>query len=317
MPAHNFIDLTNQQFGYWTVIGRDFDYCKTHNIKREKPYWICKCRCGKIKSVCGDNLRNGKSTSCGCISKTKRAEPLINELIGKHINEFTVIDVDTHYYDNKNPSVYKTAFKCQCDCGEFFSTTGETIKQNHIHRCPKCNAKKISEKHFKDLTGQTFHKLYVEKFLRMENSRAIFLCRCECGNYKEVEGHSLTSGSTKSCGCLRSYGESVIKKILQINNIVFEEQKTFPTCYFSNPNNLSKFDFYINNEFLLEFDGKQHYESNNTDWYSPENFELIKQRDVKKNEWCKENNIPLKRIPYWELDNITIENIMDDTFLIT
>ena len=38
---------------------------------------------------------------------------------------------------------------------------------------------------------------------------------------------------------------------------------------------------------------------------------------ILKNQWCRKNNIPLKRIPYWELNNITINNIMDDTFLVT
>ena len=29
-------------------------------------HWICKCQCGTIRSVDGNTLRNGKSTSCGC-----------------------------------------------------------------------------------------------------------------------------------------------------------------------------------------------------------------------------------------------------------
>lgn len=29
-----------------------------------------------------------------------------------------------------------------------------------------------------------------------------WLCRCDCGNTKEIKGHSLRSGITKSCGCL-------------------------------------------------------------------------------------------------------------------
>lgn len=316
MPAHNFIDLTGKQFGYWTVIKQDFDYCKIHNIKTQKPYWICQCKCGKIKSVCGDNLRNNKSQSCGCYKKELQSKELIKELVGKHINNFTILEVDTHYYDNKTLTTHKTAFKCLCDCGNIFSTIGETIKQNRIHRCPECNKKRIGELSFKDLTGQTFNKLYVEKFLRMENSKSVFLCKCKCGNYKEVKGHELISGSTKSCGCLVSTGEYKIKKLLQENNIIFEQQKTFDTCYYKDKNYLSRFDFYINNSFLLEFDGAQHFIAT-SGWNNQEKFEETKKRDSYKNQWCKENNISLKRIPYWELDNITIDNIMDDTFLVT
>ena len=39
-----------------------------------------------------------------------------------------------------------------------------------------------------------------------KNSRndALWLCSCSCGNIKTVEGYSLRSGHTKSCGCLVS-----------------------------------------------------------------------------------------------------------------
>lgn len=316
MTAHNFIDLTGQQFGYWTVLERDFNYCKNHNIKTEKPYWVCKCKCGKIKSVCGDNLRNGKSQSCGCYRKELQRKELVEELVGKHINNFTVLEVDESFYKNKTYSTYKTAFKCKCDCGNIFSTTGESIRQNRVHRCPECNRKIVGKIFFKDLTGQTFGRLHVEKFLRMDNHKSVFLCKCECGRYKEVQGHLLTSGSTKSCGCLRSNGEEKIKRILEKNNIIFEEQKTFENCFFNNYASKSKFDFYIDNSFLLEFDGVQHYKAT-SGWNDEKCHQIIKERDEYKNKWCRENNIPLKRIPYWELDNITIENIMDDTFLIT
>lgn len=30
-----------------------------------------------------------------------------------------------------------------------------------------------------------------------------WVCRCECGNYRTVRGHDLTTGNTKSCGCMR------------------------------------------------------------------------------------------------------------------
>lgn len=56
---------------------------------------------------------------------------------------------------------------------------------------------------FKDLTGQKFGKLTVIK--RVENDKngsARWLCRCECGNEKIVDGGHLRSNKIKSCGCL-------------------------------------------------------------------------------------------------------------------
>lgn len=58
MPA--FIDLTGQRFGRWIVIRRDADKAYRH------PTWLCRCDCGNTGVVTGQNLRVGKSQSCGC-----------------------------------------------------------------------------------------------------------------------------------------------------------------------------------------------------------------------------------------------------------
>ena len=59
---------------------------------------------------------------------------------------------------------------------------------------------------FLDLTGQRFGKLTVIKFSKDVQSgnrkRKYWLCRCDCGNIKEVRTDCLTSGNVKSCGCL-------------------------------------------------------------------------------------------------------------------
>jgi len=46
-------------------------------------------------------------------------------------------------------------------------------------------------------------------------------------------------------------------------------------------------------------------------------LEIIQQRDKEKNEYALSHNIPLVRIPYWERDNITLDMIMGDKYLIT
>lgn len=37
----------------------------------------------------------------------------------------------------------------------------------------------------------------------------VWECVCECGTHCEVLSHNLTSGNTKSCGCLRRKGRIV------------------------------------------------------------------------------------------------------------
>ena len=56
-----------------------------------------------------------------------------------------------------------------------------------------------------DLTGQQFGRLTVlEKDLTVKKGKPIkWICRCECGNIKSIQGTNLRNGSTKSCGCLQ------------------------------------------------------------------------------------------------------------------
>ena len=55
---------------------------------------------------------------------------------------------------------------------------------------------------YNDLTGQTFNRLYVIKYIgRNRHNQPEFLCRCECGNEKKIRSDSITTGHTKSCGC--------------------------------------------------------------------------------------------------------------------
>lgn len=56
------IDMTGRKIGKLTVISK----APQLNYKNTKARWKCKCDCGTITIVQGDNLRNGHSTSCGC-----------------------------------------------------------------------------------------------------------------------------------------------------------------------------------------------------------------------------------------------------------
>jgi len=54
-------------------------------------------------------------------------------------------------------------------------------------------------------TGKKFMRLVVvERAGSDDAGRAMFLCRCKCGNECRVRGADLRSGHTKSCGCWRS-----------------------------------------------------------------------------------------------------------------
>lgn len=62
----NFIDITGQRFGRWTVIkrGPDTDY--------KHPRFYCVCDCGTERLVKAQILRNGESSSCGCYDREQK-----------------------------------------------------------------------------------------------------------------------------------------------------------------------------------------------------------------------------------------------------
>lgn len=65
---------------------------------------------------------------------------------------------------------------------------------------------------FRDLTGQTFGKLLVVAYAGQNPKRkgSLWHCRCDCGVKRTTSTSDLTSGNTKSCGCL--HGEVLIER---------------------------------------------------------------------------------------------------------
>lgn len=55
---------------------------------------------------------------------------------------------------------------------------------------------------FIDLTGQRFGRWTVCEMTGKRNGKIIWLCKCDCGNTKIVQGSSITNGASRSCGCL-------------------------------------------------------------------------------------------------------------------
>lgn len=61
---------------------------------------------------------------------------------------------------------------------------------------------------YTDITGQRFNRLLVikraEDRIKNDGRHEIrWMCKCDCGNVIYTNYHSLVSGNTKSCGCLR------------------------------------------------------------------------------------------------------------------
>lgn len=308
MPVKNLI---GQKFGRLTVIERD------KSKKGGAAYWICQCECGNITSVRSDALTTAKNPtkSCGCLAKEKAKEKIDkNSLVGKKFNRLTVIKRDETKEIGHHKSIY---WICQCDCGNFVSVSTADLNSGHTKSCGCLKLEMLKERNENDLTGQKFGMLTAIKKMDIKNlkNEYLWLFKCDCGENYIASGTQVKNGHIFSCGCIKSKGEQLIRKILQENNIQYIKEYVFKDLV-SNKNAYLRFDFALIDENqkvvrLIEFDGEQHYKKNSK-FYSPQ----LTLNDELKNKYCKNNQIPLVRIPYSKINTITLETLLGSEYLI-
>jgi hypothetical protein len=60
-------DLSGKVFGRLTVLRRGTDYNGNKLTDNGETLWVCKCACGKRRTVRRSNLVSGATKSCGCL----------------------------------------------------------------------------------------------------------------------------------------------------------------------------------------------------------------------------------------------------------
>lgn len=177
-------DLTGMTFGEWTVL---------YPVDNHK--WRCKCSCGIERDVLRDNLISGGSTSCGHDSNKDQLIDLTGVKVGK-------LEVIEYVKELKK-------WLCRCECGNTCYKRSYDIRNNKAKTCGKC---KNTSNRLVDLVGQTFGELTVEKYL----GDSMWLCKCSCGEYKEVYSSRLKDGSVTSCGHMLNQS-----KVIDLKGIKF------------------------------------------------------------------------------------------------
>lgn len=100
---------------------------------------------------------------------------------------------------------------------------------------------------------------------------------------------------------IESKGEKEVEKILKKFKVKYNKQHTFEDCKYKK---YLPFDFYLPDfNIIIEYDGEYHFEI--IEHFGGFNkFIDTKIRDTIKNIYCKDNNIKLIRIPYWDFNDI-------------
>ena len=237
--------------------------------------------------------------------------PKLIDLTGKKFERLTVIK-----RAKENTSDNKPRWDCKCDCGNEVTVAGSHLRNGHTKSCGCLQKEAARNNNYKDITGQTFGNLIALKDVGSnEKGNSLWKCKCACGNEVIVKGIDLRNGHTKSCGCVKSLGEQKIISILNANNIFYKNEYSFENCRFSESKALARFDFAILNEnnevlYLIEYDGKQHFDINSTWNNDCSQFLKTVERDKFKNNYCKTHNIPLIRIPYTAYEILCIEDLI-------
>lgn len=264
-------NLIGKQFGHLTVIS-------LNSLKDNKTYWNCLCTCNKTVIKQGKLLTNGHVTSCGC----QKGKSKIKDITNKRFGALTALS-----------RTEDGLWNCICDCGKQVQVKIGSLTTGNTRSCG-CRRNRAA-KNRQDLTGKTFGKLSVIRYLRTENKKTIWLCKCDCGKEIEVKGLYLIHSDTKSCGCMKvmSFAE---KEVLDYVKSIYKG-----TVIENDRNTIApkELDIFVpEKNFAIEYDGlywhseeagkKQTYHLNKTKRCNEQNIRLM---HIYENEWRDKKDI--------------------------
>jgi DNA-directed RNA polymerase subunit RPC12/RpoP len=300
----------------YELVGNEYEVLGEYVNARTKIY---------LKHTCGDkfymrpnNFLNGqRCPKCSDKEMAKKKRKLnedyadeIDLRFGKEEYEFL-----SKYENSKLPIIVKhvhCGYTWNPIAGDLLSAT---LSSSGVY-CPNCNglSRKDTEKFreiVSDLTGDEYIVLgeYINNKTKIKMKHNISDCSYE---YNVSPLNFYRNGRCPKCSG-NSKGEYEISNFLNANEILHKHQYTFNDCRNNNLSYPLIFDFAVFDNkkeilFIIEYDGQHHFEpvdfaGKGVDW-ADEQFIKNKLHDQIKNQYCKDKNISLYRIPYWHFDNI-------------
>ena len=224
-----------------------------------------------------------------CNGGVKYTSVEFTELCNKKYN----FEYDYSLVDYKN-STKKVKIICKQHGVFEMSPSAHLIGQ----KCPHCsgvarknNTSFINESIF--IHGEKYDYSLVEY---INNRTKVKIICSDHGIFEQTPKDHIRGSGCNKCSNFSS-GEKLIEEILTDIGVEFNREFKFDSCKGEFGNKLP-FDFFIPSlKMLIEFDGRQHFES--VDKFGGEEYlSRLKINDEIKNKWCLENNINLIRINY-------------------
>ena len=266
-------------------------YCVKHNV-----YW----------NITPNNVLNGY----GCPEcKKEKIQSVCVKSHEQYIDEVKIINQNINVVEKYINA--KTPIKHYCKIHNIFwdAAPDNILQGGGWIECGKeksCNGRRKShEKYVEEVASINMDIEVVGEYI---NAHTPILHRCK------IDGHewmALPMNIIKGVGCPQcnqSHGEKQIYQWLDNHHIKYIPQKIFDDCRNKKP---LPFDFYIPTyNICIEYDGEQHFRI--VDYFGGEDgFKQRKNNDEIKNQYCKNNNIHLLRIPYFK----NIEEELEQFFI--
>lgn len=298
------IDMVGKRYGKLVVTKM------IYNEKRKNySHCECVCDCGNVVIKDSYRLRNTKQEpSCGCNHREIMINRIAKNVDGMKFGKLTILESIW----SKEPMV-----KCLCDCGNIVVLNRNSVITGHTRSCGCLQKETMTKIRFQDDSGfvSDFGNEIIRPYKRNKRGTLLWECKCgNCGNSFYAIPAKIKNNSIRSCGCIsKSSMEKYIEDILDENCLEYKSQYKFDDCLSDNGYKL-RFDFAVMKGgkvlYLIEYDGKQHFEP--VDFFGgEEEFQIRKRRDYIKDEYCKNNNIPLLRLPYYLKTNEIKDKIMN------
>jgi hypothetical protein len=133
-----FTDLAARRIGKLLVGTKTF--IRADSKGRTQRYWMCTCDCGVVKAIRANSLIRSHSKSCSAV---KHRQGKFLNLTGQQFGDGRImaiayagvgLDVNT----NKRYRLWR----CKCDCGKFFVTRANSLRQGKTRSCGCLRANK-------------------------------------------------------------------------------------------------------------------------------------------------------------------------------
>ena len=124
------------------------------------------------------------------------------DLTGRTFGKLTILSRAENYI-SKSGKKY-SMWLCLCECGKTKTVRGCNLTSGKVKDCGCQKENKIIEnnKRLYDITGKKINMLLVlERVGSNEKQKALYKCKCDCGNIKIMTAGDLKSGRVISCGC--------------------------------------------------------------------------------------------------------------------